>query len=65
MEVPPGTRTVRAGALNEAGLTPPVTAVKAATGLGAAGLAALAGWVQERPSQPPAGEPGGGPDRYG
>lgn len=63
VEVPPGTRTVRAGALNEMGTLTPVTAVKTAAGLGAMGLSALAGWVQKRPSQPPPGEPGGGPDR--
>ena len=67
VEVAPGTRTVRAGVLDEAGLTSPATAVKAAAGLGLAGVAALAGWVQKRPSQPRprAGGPGGDPDRHG
>ncbi len=67
VEVAPGTRTVRTGVLNEAGLASPATAVKTAAGLGLAGVAALAGWVQKRPSQPqpPPDRPGGHPDRYG
>ena len=46
-EVPPGAR--RSGPLEGFGLLSPANAVKTAGGLGVAGAAALAGWLQKRP----------------
>ena len=46
-EVPPGAR--RSGPLEGFGLLSPANAVKGAAGLGAAGAAALVGWLQKRP----------------
>jgi hypothetical protein len=46
-EVPQGAR--RSGPLEGVGLLSPANAVKGAAGLGVAGAAALAGWLQKRP----------------
>ena len=46
-EIPAGAR--RSGPLEGFGLLSPANAVKGAAGLGVAGAAALAGWLQKRP----------------
>jgi hypothetical protein len=46
-EVPTGAR--RSGPLEGFGLLSPANAVKGAVGLGVAGAAVLAGWLQKRP----------------
>jgi outer membrane lipoprotein-sorting protein len=50
VEIPAGTRTVRAGLLSDLDMPAPVKAARLAIGVGVAGGAALIGWLQQRPA---------------
>jgi outer membrane lipoprotein-sorting protein len=52
IDIPPGTRTVKAGRLSDLDMPTPVKAARLAVGVGVAGVVALTGWLQKRPAGP-------------